>query len=144
MDYGKDMQSYILMEIWPTQSTIVTILKIGFLRRLQGPILPFIILISYMIILMLVVYLQWKILVLISKLKSNWYFNCRKKDNATYEATTWQIKFKLDNVNASATYKLRLALASAHASNLQVMKRSIISSYVPVSSFFMKIIDFFF
>ncbi|KAJ0026270.1 hypothetical protein Pint_08522 [Pistacia integerrima] len=57
-----------------------------------------------------------------SNYTKDWFFAqvTRKKDNATYEATTWQINFKLDNVNATATYKLRLALASAHESNLQV------------------------
>ncbi|XP_044476132.1 probable rhamnogalacturonate lyase B isoform X2 [Mangifera indica] len=57
-----------------------------------------------------------------SNYSKDWFFAqvTRKKDNVTYEATTWQIIFKLDNVNTSATYKLRLALASAHASNLQV------------------------
>ncbi|TXG52634.1 hypothetical protein EZV62_021803 [Acer yangbiense] len=43
-----------------------------------------------------------------------------KKDNKTYEGTTWQIKFELKNVNESAIYKLRLALATAHVSELQV------------------------
>ncbi|XP_076951743.1 uncharacterized protein LOC143625213 [Bidens hawaiensis] len=37
-----------------------------------------------------------------------------------YEKTTWTIKFKLNKVNKSATYKLRLALASAQLSDLQV------------------------
>lgn len=44
----------------------------------------------------------------------------RKKDDDTYEATTWQIKFQLDNADERGTYKLRLALATAHASELQV------------------------
>lgn len=44
----------------------------------------------------------------------------RKTNNDTYEKTTWTIKFNLDNVNESEAYILRLALASAHQSNLQV------------------------
>ncbi|KAK1301046.1 hypothetical protein QJS10_CPB13g00281 [Acorus calamus] len=44
----------------------------------------------------------------------------RKKDDNTYQATTWQIKFTLDNVTQNTTYKLRLALASATRSELQV------------------------
>lgn len=36
MDYGKDMQSYILMETWFTQLGLVTTLKIGSLFRLLG------------------------------------------------------------------------------------------------------------
>ncbi|KAK4850741.1 hypothetical protein QYF36_009409 [Acer negundo] len=52
----------------------------------------------------------------------DWFFTqvTRKKDNKTYEGTTWQIKFELKNVNESAIYKLRLALATAHVSELQV------------------------
>lgn len=44
----------------------------------------------------------------------------RKKDDGTFQGTTWQIKFKLDNVVRSGTYTLRLALASANAAELQV------------------------
>ncbi|XP_010254609.1 PREDICTED: probable rhamnogalacturonate lyase B [Nelumbo nucifera] len=51
----------------------------------------------------------------------DWFFAQvnRKKDNG-YQATTWQIKFKLDSVNRTGKYKLRLALASATLSELQV------------------------
>lgn len=48
------------------------------------------------------------------------FLQCRKTNNNTYEGTTWQIKFKLDDVDESATYKLRVALATAHSSELQV------------------------
>lgn len=44
----------------------------------------------------------------------------RKKGDGSYEGTTWQIKFNLDDVEASGVYKLRLALASANVSELQV------------------------
>jgi rhamnogalacturonan endolyase len=37
-----------------------------------------------------------------------------------YQGTTWQIKFKLDQVDTTGAYKLRLALATAHVSELQV------------------------
>lgn len=50
--------------------------------------------------------------------------HCRKKDINTYEGTTWQIKFRLDNVVNNATYKLRLALATAQAAELQVRVNS--------------------
>ncbi|KAK9067820.1 hypothetical protein SSX86_011931 [Deinandra increscens subsp. villosa] len=52
----------------------------------------------------------------------DWFFAhvTRKKDNNTYEKTTWTIKFKLNSVNNDETYKLRLALASAQVSDLQV------------------------
>ncbi|KAG9153072.1 hypothetical protein Leryth_012343 [Lithospermum erythrorhizon] len=52
----------------------------------------------------------------------HWFFAHvpRKRDDNGYEGTTWQIKFKLDNVNSNGTYKLRLALASASLAQLQV------------------------
>ncbi|XP_075641849.1 uncharacterized protein LOC142613392 [Castanea sativa] len=58
----------------------------------------------------------------VSDYTKDWFYvQCtRKKDNNTYQGTTWQIKFNLDNVNRNATYKLRVALASATLSELQV------------------------
>ncbi|XP_041017227.1 uncharacterized protein LOC121259642 isoform X2 [Juglans microcarpa x Juglans regia] len=52
----------------------------------------------------------------------DWFFAqvTRKTVNNTYEGTTWQIRFKLDVADESGTCKLRLALATAHASELQV------------------------
>jgi hypothetical protein len=44
----------------------------------------------------------------------------RKKEDNTYQGTTWQIKFNLDNVTKKGSYKLRVALASATYSELQV------------------------
>ncbi|MED6180614.1 hypothetical protein PIB30_011647 [Stylosanthes scabra] len=44
----------------------------------------------------------------------------RKKDDGSYHGTTWQIKFKLHNVQRNGTYKLRLALATANFSKSQV------------------------
>lgn len=44
----------------------------------------------------------------------------RKTDEKTYQGTTWQIKFKLDNVDQNEIYTLRLALASAAQAELQV------------------------
>ncbi|GKD38571.1 probable rhamnogalacturonate lyase B, partial [Tanacetum coccineum] len=46
-------------------------------------------------------------------------FQDRKKDDNTYEETTWTIKFKLKDVKINGSYKLRPALASAQVSNLQ-------------------------
>ncbi|KAJ4701494.1 Rhamnogalacturonate lyase family protein [Melia azedarach] len=62
----------------------------------------------------------------VSDYRKDWYFaqNIRKKDINTYEGTTWQIKFRLDNVVNNATYKLRLALATAQAAELQVRVNS--------------------
>ncbi|KAJ7965872.1 Rhamnogalacturonate lyase family protein [Quillaja saponaria] len=58
----------------------------------------------------------------VSDYTKDWFFAqvTRKKDDGTYQGTTWQIKFKLHNVDASGTYKLRLALATANVSELQV------------------------
>ncbi|KAI4337577.1 hypothetical protein L6164_015975 [Bauhinia variegata] len=58
----------------------------------------------------------------VSDWTQDWFFAqvTRKEDDDTYQGTTWQIKFKLENVEASGTYKLRLALATANVSELQV------------------------
>ncbi|KAL5844534.1 hypothetical protein ACOSQ3_010588 [Xanthoceras sorbifolium] len=57
----------------------------------------------------------------ISDYRKDWYFsqNTRKQNNR-YVGTTWEIKFKVDNVNKIATYKLRVALATATMAELQV------------------------
>jgi Polysaccharide lyase family 4, domain III len=44
----------------------------------------------------------------------------RRSDDNSYKAVTWQIKFQLDAIRQNATYKLRVALASAALSELQV------------------------
>lgn len=58
----------------------------------------------------------------ISDYRKDWFFAQvnRKKDNDTYQGTTWQIKFKLDSVNTNGTYTLRIALASVHAAELEI------------------------
>ncbi|CAJ2643127.1 unnamed protein product [Trifolium pratense] len=58
----------------------------------------------------------------ISDYKKGWFFAqvTRKKDNNTYQGTTWQINFNLNHVNINGTYKLRLALASVHSADLQI------------------------
>ncbi|KAH7567627.1 hypothetical protein JRO89_XS07G0107800 [Xanthoceras sorbifolium] len=58
----------------------------------------------------------------VSDYSKDWFFAhvTRKIDDNTYKPTTWQIKFHLDNVDQSGTYKLRLALATANVSELQV------------------------
>ncbi|KAM7266592.1 hypothetical protein ACFE04_004489 [Oxalis oulophora] len=57
----------------------------------------------------------------VSKYADDWYYaqNTRKKDNNTYEGTTWQIKFALDKVH-EGTYTLMLSLATANAATLEV------------------------
>ncbi|KAM7514479.1 hypothetical protein LguiA_004062 [Lonicera macranthoides] len=57
-----------------------------------------------------------------SDYKKDWFFAQvnRKIGDDTYKGTTWQIKFKIENVDRTKTYKLRLALASAQRSELQV------------------------
>ncbi|KAJ1421333.1 Rhamnogalacturonate lyase [Sesbania bispinosa] len=58
----------------------------------------------------------------VSDYRKDWFFAqvTRKKNDGSYQGTTWQIKFNLDEVEASGIYKLRLALASANVSELQV------------------------
>ncbi|PSS31545.1 Rhamnogalacturonate lyase [Actinidia chinensis var. chinensis] len=58
----------------------------------------------------------------VSDFKKDWFFAqvTRKIGENTYKGTTWKIKFKLNNIAQSGTYKLRLALASAHNAELQV------------------------
>ncbi|GLT60575.1 hypothetical protein SLA2020_333360 [Shorea laevis] len=58
----------------------------------------------------------------ISDYRKDWFFAQvnRKKDDGTYQGTTWQIRFKLETVDHGGTYKLRLALATAHLAELQV------------------------
>ncbi|XP_011016990.1 PREDICTED: probable rhamnogalacturonate lyase B isoform X1 [Populus euphratica] len=57
----------------------------------------------------------------------DWFFAqvTRKKDDNSYQGTTWQIKFKLDSVQNSRSYKLRLALATANVAELQVRINSL-------------------
>ncbi|XP_031473350.1 uncharacterized protein LOC116245889 isoform X2 [Nymphaea colorata] len=51
----------------------------------------------------------------------DWFFaQVTRRKNSTYQPTTWQIKFKLDAARQNGTYKLRIALASATDSDLQV------------------------
>ncbi|KAI8550227.1 hypothetical protein RHMOL_Rhmol06G0088100 [Rhododendron molle] len=58
----------------------------------------------------------------VSDYKKDWFFAqvTRKIGEKTYKGTTWQIKFKLGTMDQNGTYKLRLALASAQNSELQV------------------------
>ncbi|CAL0315577.1 unnamed protein product [Lupinus luteus] len=58
----------------------------------------------------------------VSDYTKDWFFAhvTRKNNDGSYKGTTWQIKFNLDEVNTSGIYKLRLALASANVSELQV------------------------
>ncbi|KAL5559933.1 hypothetical protein UlMin_036144, partial [Ulmus minor] len=57
-----------------------------------------------------------------SDYKKDWFFAqvTRKNDDGTYTGTTWQIKFHLENVSATGIYKLRIALAAAHQTRLEV------------------------
>ncbi|KAJ4851071.1 hypothetical protein Tsubulata_009587 [Turnera subulata] len=58
----------------------------------------------------------------VSDYRKDWFFAqvTRRKDDGTYQRTTWQIKFQLNTVNQSGIYKLRVAIASATVSELQV------------------------
>lgn len=57
-----------------------------------------------------------------SDYRKDWFFAQvpRKKEDNTYQGTTWQIKFKLEDVKSDGVYKLRIALASASLAELQV------------------------
>lgn len=46
-------------------------------------------------------------------------------DENTYQAATWQIKFELNIVDQTGTYKLRLALATANVAEIQVQNSTI-------------------
>ncbi|CAN6720439.1 unnamed protein product [Malus baccata var. baccata] len=52
----------------------------------------------------------------------DWFFAQvpRKKDEDTYQGTTWQIKFQLKHFSESDTLKLRIALATANIAELQI------------------------
>ncbi|XP_035538697.1 probable rhamnogalacturonate lyase B [Juglans regia] len=59
----------------------------------------------------------------VSDYTKDWFYaqvTRKKKDSNTYQGTTWQIKFTLDNLDPNGNYKLRLALASSTLSELQV------------------------
>ncbi|XP_059631230.1 probable rhamnogalacturonate lyase B [Cornus florida] len=58
----------------------------------------------------------------VSDYQKDWFFAqvTRKVGDNTYLGTTWQIKFDNDNLYQTGTYKLRVALASANDSELQV------------------------
>ncbi|KAI3855351.1 hypothetical protein MKW92_001815 [Papaver armeniacum] len=57
-----------------------------------------------------------------SEYTKDWFFAqfTRFKEDGTFQATTWQIKFTLDKLDEPGTYKVRLALASATNAELQV------------------------
>ncbi|OIT21177.1 hypothetical protein A4A49_61911 [Nicotiana attenuata] len=57
-----------------------------------------------------------------SDYSKDWFFAQvpRRKEDGTYQGTTWQIRFKLDSVNQGGTYKLRIAIASATLAEVQI------------------------
>ncbi|KAL3034576.1 hypothetical protein AAZX31_02G202300 [Glycine max] len=64
----------------------------------------------------LIYFIQW-----VSVTTQDWFFAhvTGKQEDGSYQGTTWQIKFNLDDVETSNIYRLRLALASANISELQ-------------------------
>ncbi|KAL3524991.1 hypothetical protein ACH5RR_013363 [Cinchona calisaya] len=58
----------------------------------------------------------------VNNYQTDWFFAQvnRNIGNKTYIPTTWQIIFDLENIDESATYMLRMALASANEAELQV------------------------
>ncbi|KAI3725621.1 hypothetical protein L1987_65412 [Smallanthus sonchifolius] len=57
-----------------------------------------------------------------SDYRKDWFYAQvpRRKEDNSYEGTTWQIKFRLENVQLAASYKLRMALAGATLAEVQV------------------------
>ncbi|KAL0440028.1 UNVERIFIED_CONTAM: hypothetical protein Slati_2485800 [Sesamum latifolium] len=58
----------------------------------------------------------------VSDYRKDWFYAqvTRRIGDNSYKSTTWQIKFNITTVDEGGTYTLRLALASAHNSELQV------------------------
>lgn len=58
----------------------------------------------------------------VSDYSKDWFFAqlVRKVGENTYQGTTWQIKFNLENVDRHGTYRLRVAIAAATLAELQV------------------------
>ncbi|XP_042451252.1 probable rhamnogalacturonate lyase B isoform X2 [Zingiber officinale] len=58
----------------------------------------------------------------VSDYTKDWFFThvTRKAGDDSHQPTTWQIKFHLDTIDKTGMYKLRVALASATLSELQV------------------------
>ncbi|XP_011098603.1 probable rhamnogalacturonate lyase B isoform X3 [Sesamum indicum] len=58
----------------------------------------------------------------VSDYRKDWFYAqvTRRIGDNSYKSTTWQIKFNIITVDEGGTYTLRLALASAHNSELQV------------------------
>ncbi|XP_065872226.1 probable rhamnogalacturonate lyase B isoform X2 [Euphorbia lathyris] len=60
----------------------------------------------------------------------DWFFaqvpRKNSNNNSRYEGTTWQIKFKLDTVDKSGIYTLRLALATANVADLEYWRLEIL------------------
>ena len=108
MGYGTGMQIYTLKRTWFTQLVLVTTPKIGSLLMWPG---SFVFYLNHFVQIISFPIFNFNLIPL---------FN-RKKDDNTYQGTTWQIKFKLDKVNKKGSYKLRIAIASATFSELQVL-----------------------
>lgn len=57
----------------------------------------------------------------VSDYRRDWFFaQVPRKKGDVHEGTTWQIRFKLQNIDQKANYKLRVAIASATLAELQV------------------------
>ncbi|CAK9156015.1 unnamed protein product [Ilex paraguariensis] len=56
-----------------------------------------------------------------SNYQTDWFFaHVARRANDTYEPTTWQIIFDLGNIDYTANYTLRIALASANGAHVKV------------------------
>lgn len=58
----------------------------------------------------------------VSDYQKDWFFAQvnREIGDKAYQSTTWQIKFKIDNVDQGGSYTLRVALAASNHAELQV------------------------
>lgn len=127
MDCGKDTQTYILTMTWFTPLALAIIEKISSSLRLPGSLLLKYYMLyirrkNYESVVSFYLYVSFQCKDLFRVITLKFCFIIRRKtNNNTYNGSTWQIRFKLDNVDTNdTTYKLRIALATAHVSELQV------------------------
>nr|GMC57304.1 probable rhamnogalacturonate lyase B [Ipomoea batatas] len=67
-----------------------------------------------------------------SDYRKDWFFaHVNRKVGDTYEPTTWRILFPLENVNATGTYTLQIALASSNFAKIQVWINSDPGTRIP-------------
>jgi len=121
MDFGNDTRNYTLTVTWYTQLAKVTIAPIGSMLKLTGDVSCFFCENKH----------RYELL-LLPRTNICGCLHIRKLDDNTYQPTTWQIKFNLDSVSPSSTYKFRVALASSALAELQVISERRLCSLFPI------------